>query len=65
VSCVAGNAGLEQVVDNTLKVLDVANASDLPVAPGATGPFIERTRPEGQFHGEDGMGGGVLPAARR
>ena len=57
VSCVAGNAGLEQVVDNTLKVLDAAGAPDVDVAAGATKPFIERTRPEGAFHGEDGLGG--------
>jgi len=65
VSCVAGNAGLEQVVDNTLRVLDAAGAADLPVAAGATKPFIERTRPEGQFHGEDGLGGVQLPATSR
>ncbi|HEY0239842.1 MAG TPA: nucleoside hydrolase [Friedmanniella sp.] len=65
VSCVAGNAGLEQVVDNTLKVLDAAAAPDLPVAAGATKPFIERTRPEGLFHGEDGLGGVQLPPTTR
>jgi pyrimidine-specific ribonucleoside hydrolase len=65
VSCVAGNAGLEQVVDNTLKVLDAAGAPSVPVAAGATKPFIERTRPEGQFHGEDGLGGVRLPATTR
>lgn len=65
VSCVAGNAGLEQVVDNTLKVLDAAGAPDLPVAAGATKPFIERTRTEGQFHGEDGLAGVRLPPTSR
>ena len=65
VSCVAGNAGLDQVVDNTLRVLDAAGAPDLPVAAGATKPFIERRRPEGQFHGDDGLAGVQLPAAAR
>ena len=65
VSCVAGNAGLEQVVDNTLRVLDAAGAPDLPVAAGATKPFIERAKPEGQFHGEDGLSGVRLPGTRR
>jgi len=65
VSCVAGNAGLEQVVDNTLKVLDVAGARDVPVAAGATKPLIERMRPEGQFHGEDGLAGVQLPPTTR
>lgn len=65
VSCVAGNAGLHQVVDNTLRVLDVAGAPDLPVAAGATKPFIERTQTEEQFHGENGLSGVTLPAATR
>ena len=65
VSCVAGNAGLEQVVDNTLRVLDAAGAPELPVAAGATKPLIERARPEGQFHGEDGLAGVQLPPTGR
>ncbi len=65
VSCVAGNAGLPQVVDNTLKVLDAAGAPDLPVAAGATKPLIERTRSEEAFHGADGLSGVVLPPTRR
>ncbi|MGI3783893.1 MAG: nucleoside hydrolase, partial [Janthinobacterium lividum] len=65
VSCVAGNAGLEQVVDNTLKVLDAAGAPEVGVAAGASKPFIERTRPEGAFHGEDGLSGVRLPPTSR
>ena len=60
VTCVAGNAGLQQVVDNTLRVLEAAGAGPVPVAAGATKPLIERMRPEGQFHGEDGLAGVVL-----
>lgn len=65
VTCVAGNAGLAQVVDNTLRVLDAAGAGDVPVAAGATKPLIERMRPEGQFHGADGLAGVVLPPSGR
>ncbi|WP_091185040.1 nucleoside hydrolase [Microlunatus flavus] len=66
VTCVAGNAGLEQVVENTLRVLEAAGAGDVPVAAGATKPLIERMRPEGQFHGADGLGGVALaPTSRR
>ncbi len=36
VSCVTGNASLERVVENTLRVLDAAGApADIPVAAGA------------------------------
>lgn len=45
VSCVAGNTDVDQVVRNTLTVLDQAGAPDLPVARGAERPLIEPARP--------------------
>lgn len=66
VSCVAGNTGIDQVVRNTLKVLDAAGAPrDTPVARGAAQPLVERARPEDPFHGEDGLSGVVLPDSTR
>lgn len=65
ISCVAGNSGLDHVVTNTLKVLDAAGAHDIPVAGGAGKPLLERTRPEGAFHGADGLGGIALPDSLR
>lgn len=65
VSCVAGNSGLEQVLVNTAKVLDAAQAPEVPVAGGAARPLLERRRPEGHFHGVDGLGGIQLPDPRR
>ena len=66
ISCVAGNSGVEQVVTNTLKVLDAADAAqDIPVARGAAQPMVEAARPEGAFHGPDGLGGVVLPDPTR
>ena len=44
--CVAGNVTADQVVINTCKVLDSANAGDIPVAAGAVQPLIERAWPE-------------------
>ena len=41
ITCVAGNASLERVVDNTLRVLDAAGAPDIPVAAGAVRPLLE------------------------
>jgi pyrimidine-specific ribonucleoside hydrolase len=61
ISCVTGNSSVEQVVTNTLKVLDAADAPYIPVARGATQPLVERGHPEGAFHGEDGLGGIFLP----
>ncbi|HSU36115.1 MAG TPA: nucleoside hydrolase [Propionibacteriaceae bacterium] len=65
ISCVAGNSGLDQVVINTHKVLDAVGAPDIPVAAGARQPLIERARPEGAFHGVDGLGGIALPDSAR
>jgi len=65
ISCVAGNAGVEQVVINTSKVLDAAGAGDIPVARGASLPLVERSRPERDFHGADGLGGIALPKSTR
>ena len=55
VTCVAGNAAVEQVVRNTLVVLDAAGAGDVPVAEGAARPLVEPLRTARHVHGEDGM----------
>ncbi|UNK71961.1 nucleoside hydrolase [Microbacterium sp. H1-D42] len=65
VTCVAGNAGLEQVVDNTLRILDLAGAADVPVAAGAARPLIAPARSASHVHGADGLGGVALPATTR
>ncbi|GAA3887680.1 nucleoside hydrolase [Streptomyces lacrimifluminis] len=56
VTCVAGNTDVDQVVRNTLTVLDQAGAPELPVARGAERPLIEPARPAAHVHGRDGMG---------
>jgi pyrimidine-specific ribonucleoside hydrolase len=66
ISCVTGNSSVEQVVTNTLKVLDAADAPYIPVSRGATHPLVEPGRPLGSaFHGEDGLGGVMLPDPAR
>ncbi|GAB3121967.1 nucleoside hydrolase [Glaciibacter psychrotolerans] len=65
ISCVAGNASLERVVQNTLRILDVANAPDIPVAAGARRPLIERARDASHVHGEGGLGTLRLPPSER
>jgi pyrimidine-specific ribonucleoside hydrolase len=65
ISCVTGNTSVEQVVTNTLKVLDAADAPYIPVARGATQPLVERGRTEDAFHGEGGLGGVFLPSPAR
>jgi pyrimidine-specific ribonucleoside hydrolase len=65
VSCVTGNASLERVVENTMRVLDAAGAPAIPVAAGAVRPLIAPPRSAGHVHGDDGLAGIVLPASER
>ena len=65
ISCVAGNASLERVVDNTLRILDVAGAPPVPVAAGARRPLLEPARSAAHVHGESGLGTLQLPATER
>jgi pyrimidine-specific ribonucleoside hydrolase len=65
VTCVAGNAEVDQVVRNTLITLDAAGRPDVPVARGATRPLLEPGRPARHVHGQDGMGDLGLPAPGR
>ena len=65
ISCVAGNASLERVVDNTLRILDVADAPNIPVAAGARRPLIEPARSAAHVHGESGLGTLQLPSTDR
>lgn len=65
VTCVAGNAPLAQVVDNTLRVLDAAEAPEVPVAAGAVRPLLEPPRSASHVHGADGLGGVALPPTAR
>jgi pyrimidine-specific ribonucleoside hydrolase len=65
VTCVAGNADVDQVVRNTLVVLRAAGRSDVPVARGAERPLLEPARPARHVHGEDGMGDLGRPPADR
>ncbi|HEX4704420.1 MAG TPA: nucleoside hydrolase [Pseudonocardiaceae bacterium] len=65
ISCVAGNTDVDQVVANTLRVLDAAGASAIPVARGAEGPLLEPRRDARHVHGADGMADLGLPASTR
>ncbi|MBF8188268.1 nucleoside hydrolase [Nonomuraea sp. K274] len=65
VTCVAGNTGVDQVVANTLKVLDAAGAPDVPVSAGAVRPLIGPARDAGHIHGADGLADLGLPTSAR
>ncbi len=56
VTCVGGNAPLDDVVRNTLTVLDACGRQDVPVAAGAARPLLEDPVDARHVHGDDGMG---------
>jgi pyrimidine-specific ribonucleoside hydrolase len=65
ISCVAGNVSLPMVVQNTLKVLDLADAPDIPVAAGAHRPLLAQARDASHVHGSDGLADLGLPTSAR
>jgi len=65
ITTVVGNVDLEQVTRNTLQVLEVAGANDVPVVSGASRPLIAPPRPSAAVHGADGLGNPGLPQPDR
>jgi pyrimidine-specific ribonucleoside hydrolase len=65
VSCVDGNVGVDQVVANTLAVLDVAGRGDVPVARGADRPLLNESCYATAVHGANGLGDIGLPIPRQ
>jgi pyrimidine-specific ribonucleoside hydrolase len=65
VTCVGGNAAVDDVVGNTLKVLDSAGRMDVPVARGAARPLLEPVGHALHVHGDDGMADLGWPASDR
>jgi len=62
VSCVGGNAPVDDVVRNTLLTVEVAGRTDIPVARGAERPLLEPPFHARHVHGDDGMGDLGWPA---
>lgn len=65
ITCLSGNVSVDKVVANTLAVLDLLGAPDIPVAAGARRPLIEPARDASWVHGETGLGDLRLPAGSR
>lgn len=65
ITCTGGNAPLAQVVTNTLRVLDAAGASSIPVAAGAHRPLLESPQHAASIHGADGLADLGLPDSAR
>lgn len=68
ITTVSGNAPLEAVTDNALRILDLIGV-ETPVVSGASGPLVPvhdgRAPHAPHVHGESGLGGTALPASLR
>jgi inosine-uridine nucleoside N-ribohydrolase len=58
---VAGNQTLEKTTRNALKVLELADRADIPVAAGADAPLKRTLRVAANVHGDSGLDGPDLP----
>ena len=63
VSTVAGNVGIDLSTGNTLKVLSLLGAEDVPVFRGASKPLVAEYVDAAHVHGGNGLGGAELPEA--
>jgi inosine-uridine nucleoside N-ribohydrolase len=58
---VAGNQTLDKTTRNALKVLELVDRTDIPVAAGADRPLVRELRTAANVHGESGLDGPDLP----
>jgi pyrimidine-specific ribonucleoside hydrolase len=61
ITTVAGNQTLDKTTRNALKVLELADRTDVPVAVGADRPLVRVLRTAANVHGESGLDGPDLP----
>jgi purine nucleosidase len=61
-SIVHGNCSLEQATTNALSILELANASNIPVAKGCELPLVQPSLLAPETHGDTGLGYARLPA---
>lgn len=64
ISTVAGNVPLKTTTRNSLRICDLMG-QEHPVYPGASQPWIKEYVSAAKVHGEDGLGGALLPEPLR
>ncbi len=65
ITAVAGNVPLELTLPNALRMVEIAQRDDIPVAAGAKGPLLRRLVTATYAHGENGLGGAIFPEPKR
>jgi purine nucleosidase len=64
VTAVAGNVPLNLTLPNALRLVEIADRSDIPVAAGASSPLIRKLVTASYAHGNNGLAGVEFPRAR-
>jgi inosine-uridine nucleoside N-ribohydrolase len=64
VTTVAGNQTLEKTTANAIRLLEFVGRTDIPVAAGADRPLVREQYVASYVHGETGLDGPDLPAAK-
>jgi purine nucleosidase len=64
ISTVAGNVPIDAATGNTLRVLSLLGADDVPVFRGASRPLVATYVDATHVHGDNGLGGAELPDFR-
>jgi purine nucleosidase len=65
VTTVSGNVPIEATTRNALALLELAGRADIPVASGCACPLVGSPARAAHVHGDNGLGGILLPAAHR
>jgi purine nucleosidase len=64
ITTVGGNITLDNTTRNALKILEITDNEDIPVARGIGKPLLRANRSEGEVHGKDGLGNSNLPSPK-
>jgi inosine-uridine nucleoside N-ribohydrolase len=64
ITAVAGNVPLSFTLPNALRMVEIANRTEIPVAGGASEALIRRLTVGASVHGSNGLGGVEFPAPR-
>ncbi len=65
VTTVAGNVSVDKASENALKILELANNEQIPVAKGMGKPLFRELKTAEHVHGKDGLGNTYLPPSKK
>jgi purine nucleosidase len=64
ITTVGGNISLDNTTRNALRILEISNRSEVPVARGIGKPLLRENKSVGEVHGRDGLGNSNLPSPK-